>query len=115
MAADLARPNADEYLGLLREKTTNHPAHVVKLLEGELLFVRGQKDRALACYRSVPEKYLQAGKRNQIFSRGYYPVEAPRNGRFKRRPLLPLQLAWLFRIWPDHVCDLPGFFQLPKF
>ena len=74
-AISLARPNAKEFLALLRAHGAQKkvPLPRLKLIEGDLLLALGQKQEALACYRAVAARIGDGEK--QGWDQGFVPAE----------------------------------------
>jgi len=80
LAYQLAQESPQEYLGILREQMPKVEHIFVKLVEGDLLLVLGQKEEALACFREVAVQINQFAPKDwqeSMIPDDVYPVEPP--------------------------------------
>jgi HEAT repeat protein/tetratricopeptide (TPR) repeat protein len=79
-ALQMARPNAGQFVAVLRERGKHIPFPRAKLLEGDLLLATGRQKEALECYRQVAArmgKTAEEGWQKGMMPPDYYPVEPP--------------------------------------
>lgn len=124
-AADLARPQAREFLQALQPPPANLAPARIALLQGELHLALNQKTEALAAFRRAAQLWPELADKAQI-----YPVETPnsRDNNFARSRLnAPLTSGpgshrdnWLVRrfialeAWDDAARELERIWQIHR-
>lgn len=106
-ALSIARNEPSKYLKILKDNSADLPIFRTKLLEGDMLLAKGEKEKALACYREVVKGFAKdknKGWKDGVMPQDYYPVEISKTRNFGPQLLAPFSFGpgshrdnWLIR------------------
>jgi len=98
----VARSAPEKYLNWMKTSKAKSFTHIKKLIEGDLLLLRGEQTKALACYRSVSKMIAtneKDGWETGHIPMNYYPVDLSEEKQYQA------DFVWSFMIAPGSQRD----------